>query len=119
MMGDIRSDQDARSFHQATFDFDPYRLPLTQRELQGRMAVHPIIARASREHRPAWTERDTSGPGTRQRRGHAQRRVLNRKALPTTDTEDRLIASAAIIGLSNQPKTGYSRPAAIGTPRAL
>lgn len=119
MMGDIRSNQHAWSFHQATFDFDTYGLPLTQGELQSRMAVHPIVAGASREHRPAWAERDTPGPGTRLRRGHAQRRVLNRKALPTTDTEDRLIASAAIIGLSSQPNTGYSRPAAIGTPSAL
>lgn len=119
MMDDIRSDQDARSFHQATFDFGTYRLSVTESELQGRMAVHAIVAGVSREHRPAWAERDMPGPGSRRRRGHAQRRVLNRKALPTTDTEDRLIASAAIIGLSNQPNTGYSRPAAIGTPSAL
>ena len=42
-----------------------------------------------------------------------------RRALLTTDTELRLIASAAIIGLSSRPNTGYSTPAAIGTPRAL
>jgi len=43
----------------------------------------------------------------------------NRSALPTTDTELRLIASAAIIGESSTPNTGYSTPAAIGTPSVL
>jgi hypothetical protein len=36
-----------------------------------------------------------------------------------TDTDDRLIARLAIIGESSQPNTGYSTPAAIGTPSAL
>ncbi len=36
-----------------------------------------------------------------------------------TETELKLIAAAAIIGLSNKPKTGYSTPAAIGTPTVL
>jgi len=43
----------------------------------------------------------------------------NRKALPTTDTELKLIAAAAIIGLSSSPKKGYSTPAATGTPIEL
>jgi len=43
----------------------------------------------------------------------------SRNALPTTDTELRLIASAAMIGDNSNPKTGYSTPAAIGTPSAL
>jgi hypothetical protein len=30
----------------------------------------------------------------------------NRSALPTTDTDDRLIASAAIIGLNSNPNAG-------------
>ena len=30
----------------------------------------------------------------------------SRRALPTTDTELKLIAAAAIMGLSNRPKTG-------------
>jgi hypothetical protein len=30
----------------------------------------------------------------------------NRSALPTTETEDRLIASAAIIGLNSRPNAG-------------
>jgi hypothetical protein len=45
--------------------------------------------------------------------------LRNRSALPTTDTDDRLIARAATIGLSKSPNAGYSRPAAIGTPNAL
>ena len=36
-----------------------------------------------------------------------------------TDTEDRLIAAAAIIGDSKVPVSGYSTPAAIGMPAAL
>lgn len=36
-----------------------------------------------------------------------------------TDAELRLIASAAIIGDSNQPVNGNSTPAASGTPSAL
>lgn len=41
------------------------------------------------------------------------------KALAKTETEDRLIASAAIIGESQTPVIGWSTPAAIGMPRAL
>jgi hypothetical protein len=36
-----------------------------------------------------------------------------------TDTEDKLIASAAMSGLSSNPVSGYRTPAAIGIPRAL
>lgn len=36
-----------------------------------------------------------------------------------TETELSDIASAAITGLSRTPKTGYKRPAAIGTPMPL
>lgn len=42
-----------------------------------------------------------------------------RKAFAITETELKLIAAAAIIGLSNNPKSGYRTPAATGTPRAL
>ena len=40
-------------------------------------------------------------------------------ALPMTETELRLMAAAAITGLSNSPNHGNSTPAAIGTPRTL
>lgn len=43
----------------------------------------------------------------------------SRKALVITDTELKLMAAAAIMGDSSRPKTGYSTPAATGTPRAL
>ena len=41
---------------------------------------------------------------------------LSRSALPITDAELKLIASAAISGDNSQPVSGYSTPAAIGTP---
>lgn len=50
----------------------------------------------------------------------AERRTVRRRsAVPITETELRLIAAAAIMGLRSSPKTGYSVPAATGTPRAL
>ena len=42
-----------------------------------------------------------------------------RSALPMTDTELSVIAALAQIGLMSSPSTGYSTPAATGTPRAL
>jgi len=42
-----------------------------------------------------------------------------RRALVMTDTELKLIAAAAKMGLSRMPKNGYRMPAAMGTPRAL
>jgi len=44
---------------------------------------------------------------------------LNRNAFPITVTELNVIAALAIIGLSSNPKKGYSTPAAMGTPRML
>jgi hypothetical protein len=41
------------------------------------------------------------------------------KAFPTTDTELKLIAAAAIIGFKSKPNQGYRTPAATGTPSAL
>lgn len=45
--------------------------------------------------------------------------VRSRKALEMTETELKLMATPAIIGLSSTPKNGYSKPAATGMPRAL
>ena len=45
--------------------------------------------------------------------------VLNLRELPITETELKLIASAAIIGESSAPVIGYSNPAAIGMPKVL
>jgi hypothetical protein len=36
-----------------------------------------------------------------------------------TDTELKLMAAAAMIGLNSSPKNGYSTPAASGTPSEL
>jgi hypothetical protein len=36
-----------------------------------------------------------------------------------TDTDEKLIATAAIRGLSNKPVNGYNTPAATGIPSAL
>ena len=36
-----------------------------------------------------------------------------------TETEEKLIAAAAITGESSMPKNGYKTPAAMGTPIAL
>jgi hypothetical protein len=44
---------------------------------------------------------------------------LSRNALVITDTELKLIAAAAMMGESNNPKKGYNKPAAIGTPNML
>ena len=49
----------------------------------------------------------------------ANQLARNLKALATTETDERLIANAAIIGESSSPVQGHSTPAAIGTPRAL
>ena len=43
----------------------------------------------------------------------------SRRALVTTHTELRLMAAAAIMGLSVTPSAGYSTPAATGIPMAL
>jgi hypothetical protein len=45
--------------------------------------------------------------------------LRKRNALPITETEDRLMASAAMSGLNNQPVNGYNTPAAKGIPNAL
>ena len=45
--------------------------------------------------------------------------LRKRKALVMTETELRLMASAAIIGDNSQPVNGYSSPAASGTPSEL
>ena len=45
--------------------------------------------------------------------------LLSRNALPITVTELKLMAAAAIMGLSKIPNIGYSIPAAKGTPKVL
>lgn len=43
----------------------------------------------------------------------------SRREFEITETELKLMAAAARIGLSSRPKNGYSTPAAMGTPNAL
>ena len=43
----------------------------------------------------------------------------SRSALPMTDTELKLMAAPAMMGLRSKPKNGYSKPAAMGIPSAL
>src|SRR4030095_6929450 len=45
--------------------------------------------------------------------------VRRRSALAITETELKLIAALATIGLRSHPKTGYSTPAAMGIPSEL
>ena len=53
------------------------------------------------------------------RRVGYRRNRRNRRALPTTETELRLIAALAIMGERSRPNAGYSAPAARGMPRPL
>ena len=64
--------------------------------------------RQSTAHRAGWT------------RSSSQRSMRrSRSALAMTDTELRLIAAAASMGLRRRPNAGYRTPAAIGTPSTL
>lgn len=52
-------------------------------------------------------------------RGYPMCARFNRNAFAITETELKLIASAAIIGESRIPKKGNNTPAATGTPKVL
>jgi hypothetical protein len=60
-----------------------------------------------------------SGPRSFHDRNQSILARLSLSALPITDTEEKLIAAAATIGLRRIPKNGKSTPAARGTPAAL
>ncbi|GCC49081.1 hypothetical protein chiPu_0033128 [Chiloscyllium punctatum] len=75
---------------------------------------------------PGPSPRDATGPGFRYAPSGlpiviAQSSFTRdtRSALPITLTEDSAIAAAPTIGDSRMPNSGYSTPAAIGTPAAL
>jgi hypothetical protein len=95
-------------------------------------AIHPRATRGT--DRKSGSHTASLDPGGRNPRGVHRKSIprglrppyrtysatrRNRSALPTTETELRLIAAAAIIGLSSRPKNGYSTPAAIGTLKVL
>ena len=50
---------------------------------------------------------------------HQSLTVRSRSALAITDTELKVIAALAMIGLKSSPKNGYRAPAAMGTPTTL
>jgi hypothetical protein len=52
-------------------------------------------------------------------RGTYRSTCLRRSAFVITETELKVIAALARMGLSNRPKKGYSAPAAIGIPIEL
>lgn len=80
-----------------------------------RTAVRSACSACSSKHRATFTR------ATRRHEGYRglSRRRLRRSALAMTDTELRLMAALAIIGLSKRPKSGYNAPAAMGTPTTL
>ncbi len=79
----------------------------------------PEAARSSRVFREAACAAQDACPPCPRIDPHQSRTARSRSALPITDTEDRLMAAAAMIGLSSSPVNGYRTPAAIGTPSAL
>jgi hypothetical protein len=97
------------SVHGCSFD----AITVTHRVTAGAIETGP--ATGSCRH-PIRTRHMGRGAGTTP----AHRAVFRRRrALPITETELRLIAAAASMGLSSRSKKGYSTPAATGTPRAL
>ena len=97
--------------------------------MYSRGARHGADGAAHRQHGDEQSGRQTDAaapkwdhvpsiPRPRSLRRHSLTR-RRRSALAITETELTLIAAAAIIGLSSTPKSGYSTPAAIGTPAAL
>ena len=70
----------------------------------------------------SWRTDSGKSPVVSQRKASAvdqMEALRSRSALPITDTELKDMAAAAIIGDSSRPNTGYSTPAATGTPSAL
>ena len=81
--------------------------------------VRSIAKRCVPNHEMASSfETRTFGPLVRMRR-HYIFASLSLSAFPITLTEESAIAAAPTMGESRIPNTGYSTPAAIGTPPAL
>lgn len=79
-----------------------------QSQERGKEAVQQVHISEGRSILRNFRQSKLSGTSFRDRSSgsHSSRARLSRSALVTTDTEDMLIAAAAIIGLSSQPKTG-------------
>jgi hypothetical protein len=104
----LRSETSLEPSRNATFDIPSNYAPLTDWCLG---AINACRAEPSTTF--TLSVRVTGANG----RQSFSRRSLS--ALPTTDTELRLMAAAATMGLSNRPKAGYSKPAAIGMANTL
>ena len=87
----------------------------------GEASPHPLASLAPSPASAGEGLFSAPSPAPRERVGVRaySRTVLRRSALPITLTDDSAIAAAAITGDNRIPNTGYSTPAAIGTPAAL
>jgi len=83
-----------------------------RRKLYGQLGPRPACRAAPKAR--CWLQRLHA----RHQRGSSEV-IRSRNALLITETDERLIASAAIIGDNSQPVNGNSRPAASGTPSML
>ena len=92
------------------------RVALARERRGGRVLGEPVSAKAIATTK-ATTTMTLMGPCRSPRQPSSTRR--SRSALPMTETELRLIAALAIMGLSRIPNRGNRAPAAIGTPSAL
>jgi hypothetical protein len=108
----------------------PFSLaPLLRGEGRGEGQAYPRIPNVSNARcPPPPPPREPAPTSPRKERGEVREVAplsqpnlarANLNALPITLTEDNAIAAAPIIGDSRMPNTGYSTPAAIGTPAAL
>ena len=87
---------------------------------EGRGVAASLLERCKRDGFSQECRLFAAAPLQQKRSGSRQIRVpRKRNALPMTDTDDRLIANAAIIGFISTPNNGYSTPAASGMPSTL
>src|SRR5689334_4001732 len=97
----------------------PHRTDGSRHRQGGQDHQHDEADSMSPAH-PSSIARGTSQERPQRGRGRVHREVrLRRSALPMTDTELKVIAALAIMGLSSNPRLGYNTPAATGTPSTL
>jgi len=105
----------------AVLHLDPARLEAVFGDRDRDLGLRPASAPGGRE-RQGREKHDRSSHGTillSCRSRHHRRTPRSRVEFQITDTELKLIAAAAMIGLRRSPKNGYSTPAATGTPSTL
>ena len=81
--------------------------------------VSTLVSNVEIETVPVIRSAAPSGPAVSDRAACLGLNRRSRSALPTTNTELKLIASAAIIGFILRSKAAYQQPAAIGMPMML